>query len=1427
MNRFLGQKTSRVLDAESRSFQTLIARAGKAISDSEGILLQDIQAVKLRSLEKVLTHSGYIDLPAININPENPNSLLISPFQALIAGELLQVQGTNNPNSPLNLDNILYLPTPPESGYGIVMIYLEMWSQVLDEDPSPVSSSDRTVRGYYINTNGERFFYPYGNTQANTLWIQQPSFKNDVLLDPSDFLRFEPRSGITAPFETSGRVQTQYAIRVAQINPNPPSVEAFDEHIATFGMTHPNLTAQTLRMPSQIQGITPFKFNTFDKNPGLYVAGDEDPANYLRTVDGCTYALPLAIVFQRNTGVFGFTSNPFGTAKNTPGDANTNTMISGRPDGGLPDKVTPYDIIDTRSSFLLGSIEDYDSYLQQAFSRLLRGRLNLKLATGDTGTALESSLKSVQQIQELLGSYDSNLGLNSKVKQASTLAMPRLTYTSDETIETTSYKWTPSMKTTTNTITWENNDELVCFALSQNGKFLDATAHATTQDGRVVRLSASQVLLSGLGTNTLGVKLINVGFQQSYATDSVIHIQASILYAGSSEKLLHVPEKLHVPFVHEAGNLWSAAGFVSDYENFHEFSVYDLNSKYRSYRKNHSAYRFGTVKVVRVRANDIVPITAPPPGSNNQPPSINNFSSEPPSSILDKVATLEWTVTSADKVLIDHGIGEVPLSGTLTLRISEEVTYTLTAISAGGTTSQQVVVTPPEDLKIGSSSSSTPIVNPYTFPGGFRNPENIDLPYYTAQLPVLPPLGDTLKHSLIGCIKATYFRWNVVANDFDPVEVLVRYERFAPQTQNDGITYHEIGMFGDFDVLSPTDYLEVELLITNLKTLHFNENVQGISAFTETVALSSEKTIFCASDRDYSVKVYPSYSTAENFIVASIPVNATSTTQHVGGVFESVWGFNNSHFCFVKLATDDFYRTIPCTVLGLGTPFLHLTIDEVAYALIEDVIVLAQMTYCPQPTDKYVVTYDYIPYQGEGNTLESYSLKYLDQKAVVTTFGTGRRLVPGIQDVTALNPKLPVASVLPSLSGWQDSDLKNNKISVGSQTNNMNQPLDTISDFLLTTPLNGNTSPFGNLLSLSAEGFNSLAPRGATNRGFSRNIVHFSFAVETPVMFDNQASLDKTHSNITLWVNSLIGDDNNPGVIMERPKKTLQSALNALPPVLDHEVTILLDGDTSLTSQAYATLPIADVVPYGKPSLSRLSALGIIDVKTQGAGKLILRKNTNTNNLATLKAGDQVLPLDGGLCCLLIISGEVELYDIRFESDVAHGLLVYPGASAKLSRCSFKGGDSQLVAYNSRVIVDNTSFSDPVKNHVVATVSGQITFLQGVSFSKGSATGYTFLSEKNSIIEITKPLFLATGYNNSLDVEGLAQLYSMIDTHPTTGFSFPATVQAKNFSSIIANPTSAVGSSNDLNYAGGWRRYDLVQDSGTQSTSVFTLLREN
>jgi hypothetical protein len=78
-------------------------------------------------------------------------------------------------------------------------------------------------------------------------------------------------------------------------------------------------------------------------------------------------------------------------------------------------------------------------------------------------------------------------------------------------------------------------------------------------------------------------------------------------------------------------------------------------------------------------------------------PLINSFSATPSTITVGESSTLNWSVTDAASVTVDHGVGSVALSGTTAVNPTTTTTYILTATNVAGsvTATAKVMVNPP------------------------------------------------------------------------------------------------------------------------------------------------------------------------------------------------------------------------------------------------------------------------------------------------------------------------------------------------------------------------------------------------------------------------------------------------------------------------------------------------------------------------------------------------------------------------------------------------------------------------------------------------------------------------------------------------------------------------------------------------------------
>lgn len=280
-----GPGVSRVLDPKARNFTTVLWQQGRPPLDSELSLSQQLATEQVRLLSLKGTPSGWYG-DALNpqdsfiTSPSYSNWFKFGPqfsgevssiMWAAVNGWVIPVTSTltgSPPGSPNNSDtwNRITLPPPPANtgDSRIDFVFLEAWQARVAPSPSAT------------NKPASSAIYRYGNVEGGT------SFLSDDLQDPQ------------IGFETTQRIQIQYRIRVVS---------------GVVGLASYPDGFDPSTVKGQGAGATPtsFVFTNMRKelgDAGLWRAGD-GTQNGLGTVDGYTYAIPIAAVFRRNRVAWG------------------------------------------------------------------------------------------------------------------------------------------------------------------------------------------------------------------------------------------------------------------------------------------------------------------------------------------------------------------------------------------------------------------------------------------------------------------------------------------------------------------------------------------------------------------------------------------------------------------------------------------------------------------------------------------------------------------------------------------------------------------------------------------------------------------------------------------------------------------------------------------------------------------------------------------------------------------------------------------------------------------------------------------------------------------------------------------------------------------------------------------------------------------
>jgi len=303
---------------EGRAWETVVYQSGKPILDKENNLLQDVDGGAAQANLRRAMPSGWLSNDFVNTSDsvgaifapsatanyvEIPNDIL-----AHVNGWLVKLRHTNATGH-----NEVDLGASP-AGVGALrtdVVLLEVWRKLISASPD---TDGKSATGR---------IWQEGNVKTDPA--------NDLVLNYSDDI-LDTNVGA----ETTKRVQIQYRLRV---------IQGVDLFAYPYALDDPIVVANTVPPDALTPDGAPTAFayvnQSANGDPGLWIAGDGNPANTLDTVDGYMYALPLFGVFRRNTNAFARLDNHNGGVA-SPGP-------SDRPDGLFYDMIVAEDLVDLRS----------------------------------------------------------------------------------------------------------------------------------------------------------------------------------------------------------------------------------------------------------------------------------------------------------------------------------------------------------------------------------------------------------------------------------------------------------------------------------------------------------------------------------------------------------------------------------------------------------------------------------------------------------------------------------------------------------------------------------------------------------------------------------------------------------------------------------------------------------------------------------------------------------------------------------------------------------------------------------------------------------------------------------------------------------------------------------------------------------------------
>jgi len=327
MAKNLGPLVSRVLEQEDRNFSDVIFQQKRPPLDSEWNLVQEIQNFKYAQTLRKTTPSGFLSLQDIKAAPIDRDDLTSSWIDAIIInnpcaivnGWYLCVKGGTNqfqPNAQKNIweelsgieeEVAIIGESAPHVGYREDLVFLEVWKKIIEtDDPIP-----------------------------NQGFVQSALENNENdLIDPD------------IEIETSKRIQIQYRIRW---------VKGVDFVSYRNGLGHPACFAKGALGEENLS----YTFRPHDIDPGLWVTGDGSYQSQqdLETVDGFSYAIPIARIHRRNREEYNLQNQNGASMSLLSGE------LSERPDGLYYDEISAGDVEDLRHKVSLNGF-DYNQLLE-------------------------------------------------------------------------------------------------------------------------------------------------------------------------------------------------------------------------------------------------------------------------------------------------------------------------------------------------------------------------------------------------------------------------------------------------------------------------------------------------------------------------------------------------------------------------------------------------------------------------------------------------------------------------------------------------------------------------------------------------------------------------------------------------------------------------------------------------------------------------------------------------------------------------------------------------------------------------------------------------------------------------------------------------------------------------------------------------------
>lgn len=570
---------SRTLDPTGKNLVTVVGMHDRQITDADINLIQDLQDYKRQRLLNDQVTSGGLTHTPFQFSILVANTFYVPSFDILFNGEVISVQGNNSSNLALNA---VTLPPPPNWSNGtaeedarLYIAFVEVWYQSLNP---------QTGQGYYIDPiTNVRYFYPYGG--VNPISTNAKTVPDDSV---------DPFQGLF----TTERAQIQWRINIQRVGLNYDFTQfqyGLDPSTATNPHAAPMAVHPQALQTAPITAFTYTNMGNINGDTAVWRAGDGNVFNSLGTMDGYSYAFPLAVIFQKNIGNFDVTDNLWGCANSNPPYTITSGVngllssgISGRFDSRLADQIFQDNVVDTRSTINLAGW-DMDALCRYGFGDLVQGETQLAISRGDPTVSSINAESSGSRLNyyvsvapssivntNTIGSWDGfSNGFSSDLRTfTSTIAIS----TSSKSLGNNGQPWVSGLpQGDAFTISLPTNST----ATIQSVAITAMVTNLSTGTNLPAALLKGQVAISGLGSKSVTVQLTETlagtafdpGANNIYAT-------VGVQYLAGSNVDLH-----HVPYVVDGGQLFdNSTGVTMPVYGISEYEVQSQQLALQAYQ---------------------------------------------------------------------------------------------------------------------------------------------------------------------------------------------------------------------------------------------------------------------------------------------------------------------------------------------------------------------------------------------------------------------------------------------------------------------------------------------------------------------------------------------------------------------------------------------------------------------------------------------------------------------------------------------------------------------------------------------------------------------------------------------------------------------------------------------------------------------------